>query len=125
MGFIDLNGNLVIKPTYIYPESPAYRETGLWEPGVFSEGLAAVYVKRLDLWGFINHKGEFVIKPKFSIALGFTNGLAPVSLKGKWGYIDKTGKVIIQPKFEFANNFNEDVAIVYTLKNPKDSIWRY
>lgn len=119
-GYIDSKGNFAIKPKYTYPEDTAYQETGCWDPGSSSEGLIAVYVKKLDLWGFVNHKGEFVIKPRFNTVLGFSNGLSPVSLSGKWGYIDKAGKVIIKPKYEFANNYNEGVAIVNSLKNPKD-----
>lgn len=76
----------------------------------FSEGLAVV--EHNHKFGFIDQTGKIVIKPEYSDAGDFRDGLARVEtgkqlreLKGterfgyspKSGYIDKTGKVIWQP----------------------------
>jgi hypothetical protein len=43
-------------------------------------------------WGFINEKGEFVIKPQFDRANQFQqNGLAIIKVNGRAGAIDETG----------------------------------
>jgi hypothetical protein len=54
-------------------------------------------VKTGDKWGYIDKTGQMVIPPKFSGALGFTEGLAAVVTGDKWGYIDKTGKYVWAP----------------------------
>lgn len=56
-GFVDTDGNVVIKPTYDNAKS-------------FSNGLAAVCIDKK--WGFINKNGEMVISPAFADA-GYFN----------------------------------------------------
>jgi hypothetical protein len=127
-GFINKKGNIVIHPKYIYVHS-------------FSEGLAAVktfedwvwdknissdmMVKKMK-WGFIDTKGELVIKDKFCEVESFSEGLALVSegcyfspkrggekfIRGKYGYINKKGKYVIKPKFRWAGSFSEGLAAV-------------
>jgi len=110
----------------------------LWGRGVrfqFSEGLAPVQVE--EKWGYINQKGEIVIKPQFDAAFAFRDGLAHVAveaklveergmwhrpiyelvkgrslLNAKWGYIDKKGTFVIQPHFADAARFSEGRAVV-------------
>ena len=65
---------------------------------IFSkDGLAPVKLSKL--WGFINKKGDLVIKDQYKINAGFAifkknsqrgfiNGLARVGYGKKWGYID-------------------------------------
>jgi hypothetical protein len=72
----------------------------------FSEGLAAVNTGTLleGNWGFIDRKGDLVIKAAYTRAvtldpLQFRSGLAQVRFPDKtWGYINKTGKVVWQKK---------------------------
>jgi hypothetical protein len=62
----------------------------------FSEGLASVYFD--GKYGFIDHKGTWVISPKFDVAEKFSEGLALVSHSegndSVFGYIDKKGKYV-------------------------------
>jgi hypothetical protein len=59
----------------------------------FSEGLACVKYK--GRWGYINHNGEWIIKPIFKQAGSFENGLAWVESDKFSGYISKTGRQIL------------------------------
>lgn len=65
------------------------------------------------LVGFINRKGEWVIKPQYKKVKAFSNGLAPVSIKGKkWGYINKEGALAIPETYKDAEVFNNGLAPV-------------
>lgn len=120
-GFKDKTGKLVIP--YQYDDA---RE--------FSEGLAAVDTAQGI--GFIDHAGNFVIKPNPEFAglthninrMGFYQGLSVMgkeipanedtsgsytNRKGKWvvtlyGYINKKGEWVIKPQFSSAWNFDDD-----------------
>ncbi len=61
------------------------------------------------VWGYKQY-GEYVIKPRFSAAGPFCEGVAAVSLNGKYGYIDREGKSVIPYKYESARNFSEGLA---------------
>lgn len=80
-GFIDTNGNVAISPQFI-------------EVGYFSDGLA--WAESEGSIGFINNKGEWVIKPQFDAAKRFDaeSGLAMAKYKGKWVYVNKKGDII-------------------------------
>ena len=64
--------------------------------GEFDEnGLAPVC--KFSKWGYINTKGEEVIKCQFREAGEFTNGIAPVIMRDKsCAYIDENGKIVMQ-----------------------------
>ena len=64
----------------------------------FSEGLA-VGLKDGE-FGYINNKGEWVIRPQFKAANKFQMGFAKVKKKGKWGLIDKEGNWILDPVYK-------------------------
>ncbi|HMP94068.1 MAG TPA: WG repeat-containing protein [Phnomibacter sp.] len=60
-----------------------------------TEGL--VPTEQKGLWGFINLKNQWVIKPQYIYASHFVNGIAKVKMQLMdntyvYGYIDKTGK---------------------------------
>jgi len=92
----------------------------------FSEGYAGVVED--GKIGYINRKGEYVIKPRFPyystwktpfgrrynpFFSSFSEGVAPVMTeKLKWGYIDKKGEFVIKPKFDLAGQFTEGFAKV-------------
>jgi hypothetical protein len=64
-------------------------------------------------WGYINAKGEFVLKPIYDHAGDFQdNGLAIVRLKGLTGVIDVSGYFIVSPKYETIHPFSEGRATV-------------
>ena len=66
--------------------------------GLYAHSTGAITNKDQLDWGYINKKGKLVIKPKFSDAKKFSNGLAAVKIKNRWGYINKKGKWIIRTK---------------------------
>ncbi len=131
-GFINKEGQLVIKATYD-------------DVGPFSEGFAAV--NKDGKWGFIDRKGNIVIQPIYksawafhekkarvqqfdqpeqfidqkgtamhadgwSAADDFSNGRARVKVGNSFGYIDSTGHLVIQPIYTRGWNFNNDICIV-------------
>ena len=97
LGFIDTNGNVVIKPQFD-------------DVSEFSEGLAAVKLK--NKWGFINKSGELVIECKYEEVNDFKEGLAPIKLSDQWGFIDKTGKTVIKAQYHHASCFSDGLACV-------------
>ena len=63
--------------------------------------------------GYVDTKGNVVIKPQYDGASIFSEGLAFVSLNGKVGYIDEKGKLVIEPQYEGASNFENGYARIY------------
>ena len=120
VGFIDKDGKVLVplgKYSFAMP---------------FSEGLAAVGFEKHgetdEVWGtlgFIDGKGDMVIKPQFDwyFAYGddfyyeyrlglFHEGLAPVFKDYKMGYIDKKGKIVIPFQYKYGYPFSEGLAAV-------------
>lgn len=65
------------------------------------------------MYGYINEKGEWAIKPRFTYANAFcVNGLAPAHDGEKWGYLDTKGEWAIEPKYDYAYPFYNGVAEV-------------
>ena len=95
MGFIDEDGNWIIKPIY----------DRAWS---FSEGLAKVKIG--EQYGFVDKKGNFVIQPIYDYAKPFSEGLATVEINDKYGFIDKKGNFVIQPIYAAAGSFSEGLA---------------
>ena len=61
----------------------------------YENGLAPVC--KFSKWGYINTKGEEVIKCQFREAGEFTNGIAPVIMRDKsCAYIDENGEIVMQ-----------------------------
>lgn len=105
MGFIDRTGNVVI------PVELSDGFTASSKPRVyygFSEGLSPVLKE--GKCGFMNKKGEIVIKPEYDSVYGFNEGIALAEKEGKWGYIDRNGKVLIPFEYEWADQFSEGLA---------------
>lgn len=82
-GFIDINGNWVIEPTYRDAEE-------------FYYGLAKVSTE-FGKYKFINEKNEtvLVIDEEERCKVGFRGGLLNVTKEHKEKYIDKNGQVVI------------------------------
>lgn len=122
-GYIDKFGNFVIPPRLSTGSS-------------FHEGLAAVILdgpcriinggscSRAEYrpatpsanydckFSFIDKTGRPISDLRFDDASDFSEGLAPVRLRGKWGYVDKSGRIAIEPQFEVASAFSEGLASV-------------
>ena len=80
MGFINANGEWIIKPMYKKLRN-------------FNQGLAPAH--NGEYWGYINKQGEEIIPFKYHDAEVFSNnGLAPVKNK-LWGFLNTSGKVVI------------------------------
>ena len=63
-----------------------------------NNGMLAVREK--GKWGYVNEKGDMMIKPKYDTCDSFKDGFARVKLNSKWGIIDKSGTEITEPKYE-------------------------
>lgn len=82
----------------------------------FSEGLAGVRME--GRWGFVNEKGEVIVRPKFDLVGDFYQGLAEALLEGKTGVIDRTGRYVVEPQFARAVPFTRDTLLV------EEGLWR-
>lgn len=112
---------------------------GLAQTNDDSEKLFPVFVK--GKYGYINAKGEMIIKPQFDRAKKFHDGLALVKIKsenisiaegrydyigGEDGYINRTGKFVIEPgKYSLAEDFSEGLARVYIKDSCRENCYGY
>ncbi len=95
-GFIDRNGNIVIKPQYE-------------GAGDFVQGRAAVEV--IGKWRYIDKSGA-TIGDEYDGAKPFSEGFAAVCNEGKWGFVSTDGKVAIPLVYEAAGHFSEGRAAI-------------
>ena len=64
-------------------------------------------------WGYMDKKGQIVIKPRFHYPHQFHDDRAVfLSESKKFGYIDPEGNVAIKPVFDYARDFSEGLAAV-------------
>lgn len=61
---------------------------------------------------FITENGEPAFDTTYSMAYGFSDGLAPVKIKDKFGYINTSGELVIPAKYSWAYPFSEGRAFV-------------
>ena len=90
-GFIDKNGDFVIKPIYEKTK------------GFYKDGFAAVKID--NKWGLIDSKGVWIMKPQYDDFDSYLDGMGCVEINKKWGYINKNGDVIIKPQFDEADPY--------------------
>ncbi len=95
IGFADENGIKSIPAqfdfAYNFTEGLAAFNLGGYEEYLGSER----FYWRDGLWGFVNKNNEIVIKPQFTRAAPFENGMATVTLKsGKKAVINKNGEIV-------------------------------
>ncbi len=53
-----------------------------------------------DKYGYIDEKGQVIVKPKYDLAYNLNEGMAAFRINGKYGYIDQKGIEIIPPKYD-------------------------
>lgn len=96
-GFVGSDGKIAIKAQY---ESVGY----------FSDGLA--WAKSGDLLGYINPKGDWIIKPQFTAGKEFdkTSGMARIKNGEKWAYVNKAGEILYVNDTEVWGDFSEGLA---------------
>jgi hypothetical protein len=133
IGFIDRNGNILIKPKFLWCNnfkegfnyvgknfiSKVYNSKGKCvmtsfryeDISYFCEGLAVVN-SRLGKFGYIDTTGKQVISLQFDFAEDFHNGLAVVEINGKNGYINHKGELVIPTIYENAFSFENGIAKV-------------
>jgi hypothetical protein len=75
-------------------------------------GLVSGHVWEFDWgkWGYIDRTGGYVIRPRFDLAQGFSEGLAAVRVGDKWGYVDRAGELVVKPQFDSAGQYSEGLA---------------
>lgn len=78
----------------------------------FHDGMARVFLRQQELYGFLNRKGEIAVPTKFQYVGFFNEGLAAVVENNLFGYIDKEGNYVIQPRFTGAGMFVDGLALV-------------
>jgi len=82
--------------------------------------LFPVFVEQVGKYGYIDNTGRIVIKPEFSWAGEFSDGLAHVIIRkdgtSHYYYIDKTGKIVIDCDIKDTHTFDfvEGMAIIET-----------
>ncbi len=67
-------------------------------------------VKINGTWGFINSEGNYLIYPKFSDVMPFSDGMAAVCEGEQWGFIDTLGRQLIEPQYREVTIFSEGKA---------------
>lgn len=119
-GYVDKTGKEVIaihfRSASSFTENGlALVETSMPESGLSSPEPGLEYEdNETSYFGYIDRNGKWAIRPQFSYATDFSEGLAVASVDyGPKGFIDKSGKFIIQPKYDYANNFHHGVAYVH------------
>lgn len=139
-GFVDITGNLVIGLRFgsasSFSEGLARVSAGVlsgyvdmageWvitlerleAVGGFSGGLALVYDREIDRYGYIDYQGDLSLGARFLEAWDFSEGVAAVRPatedggSGLYGYIDKDGDWLIEPQFADARPFSLGLAAV-------------
>lgn len=101
-GLMDTAGNVICRPSFSQIGVPYF--------DLKSEPVPATKGRK---WGFINTKGEWVVRPQFEYAGDFHNGLAKVIVKGKTGYIRQDGTMAIEPRFEGGDYFFDTITLVF------------
>ncbi len=104
IAFINRFGKIVIRTQFDY--------RGRIYEGMIPVGIKSRIFPSKERWGYMNEKGQMIVKLQFDDASFFSDGLAMIVNNGKRGYIDKTGKMIIKPKFDMASGFVEGLALV-------------
>lgn len=128
-GYVDVNNRVIIPCQYENAGNfnmgvASVQDKGLWfyiyannklailprnsykYVGDFIEGLALV-CNNYNQYGFIDMKGEEVIKCIYQKANPFRNERAIVLINGKYGFIDYEGKLVIPAKYCNAHDFDD------------------
>ncbi|RMG80654.1 MAG: WG repeat-containing protein, partial [Bacteroidetes bacterium] len=97
--FVDTAGNVVLWVSD--------HIEGVESVGRFKNGLC--WIKIAKWYGYMNGRGEVVIKPQFTRAFDFQNGVARCVFERKTGLIDTLGNWVLPPKqFEVIYPFDEN-----------------
>lgn len=101
IGFIDPSGTYVLR----------YTRNEIVTASSFSEGMAAVEYAD-SRWGYINARGEKILRDDFAEADPFSCGWARVSDEQGYYFIDHHGRALCDDRFSYASSFFHGYAIV-------------
>ena len=73
----------------------------------FSEGLSPALSTENGKYGYLNHEGQWEIRPQYAYADAFESGIAVATLDSGSGVIDRKGSWQITPKYDFVDIGNE------------------
>lgn len=106
---IDQNGRVL--QTYPY-----------YSVGALREGKMPFQKEMMDPFGYINEKGEVLIRPQFRTAEPFQDGRAIVSVENnhwnRYGLIDQNGQIIIPMQFDNMNLLGNKRVALGKAQNP-------
>lgn len=82
-------------------------------PNLLEENIKPVAIN--GSWGFQKPSGEWLIAPKYDQVEYFSNGVAPVAVRGEkqnmlWGLVDELGRELIAPKYQDIQTFYNKVS---------------
>jgi hypothetical protein len=103
------------KYNYINTKIELISDTGFDDVRTFSEGKGVVMID--SLWGVVNEKGEFIIKPKFKMLWQFKNGLARFYDGKSFGFINEKSEFQFGQMFISAGDYSCGYALVQHLQN--------
>ncbi|HEU4719450.1 MAG TPA: WG repeat-containing protein [Bacteroidia bacterium] len=117
-GYIDKTGKEVIPRQFISAKS--FGAEGLApaalsprKANAVSDDQQAYENDGINYFGYIDTKGNWVIKPQYTYAGVFSDGLADVAVDfGKRGYINASGNFVITPRFDYTGSFRDGYAVV-------------
>lgn len=117
MGLVDSGLNWLIHPDVALQEKsmifPAINGGLLGKYATFFENGLSVAQDGNYKYGFIDKKGNWVIKPQYDNAVHFSEGLASVMKDGKWGAVDIQGNTVIDFLYGGQFFFRDGTATVY------------
>jgi hypothetical protein len=102
-GFIDVNNNTKIDFKYKW---------ALNYGSIQPDGFCYAPVEKGSKRGYINNKGELVIKCIYDSGYQFENGLVPAKRMGKWGVINTKGEIIIPFEYDLIQPYGDENIIV-------------
>jgi len=62
--------------------------------------------------GYIDHRGDWAIEPRFEDAEEFWGAYAGIKMDGKHGFIDSKGAIVVEPRYQAAGRLSEGLAWV-------------
>ncbi len=77
-------------------------------------------------WGYKWKDSTWLVKPKFKVALAFSEGFGVVANGNKWGIVDMNGKYLVKPQYSKINSFSEDrAAVLITNEDEQTQNWGF
>jgi hypothetical protein len=95
-GLINIKGKILFRPQF--------------DDMTVSDGSALVRVD--SLFGFVDNKGNWLIKPKYRLAYPFYKGTAVIKDSGQFGLLNKQGQKIIKQTFDGIWGFKNNISVV-------------